>query len=96
MKISERDADDECEPIRIAPDPGFLSVEDMGRHRAEGHVPFRSWCEWCVAGRGVGEHHKRGLQNEIPVIAFDYLLVAKKGFYLPGTVDEATVAMKIW
>ena len=60
VEIIERELEEECEPMRIAPDPGLPSAEDMEKHRAEGHVPFRSWCEWCVGGRGVGEHHKQG------------------------------------
>ena len=24
------------------------------------HLPYRSWCPHCVAGKGVGGHHKRG------------------------------------
>ena len=65
VEITEQEAEEECEPMRIAPDPGLPSVGEMEKHRAEGHVPFRSWCEWCVAGRGVGEHHKQGPKSKI-------------------------------
>ena len=45
VEITEQEAEEEREPIRIAPDPGLPSAEDMEKHRAEGHVPFKSWCE---------------------------------------------------
>ncbi len=85
-EITEKEAEEECEPMRVAPDPGAPSAEDVEQHRAEGHVPYRSWCEWCVSGRGVGEHHKQGPKSKIPIIAFDYLLVTKNGIFNTGTV----------
>jgi hypothetical protein len=95
VEITEKEAEEECEPMRIAPDPGAPSAEEVERHRAEGHVPYRSWCEWCVSGRGVGEHHRRGPSSKIPIIAFDYLLVTKKGIYAKGAVEDGQVVLKI-
>ena len=79
VEITEREAQEEFEPLRIALDPGQPSAEDVERHRAEGHVPFRSWCEWCVKGRAVGEQHRSGPKSTVPVIASDHLVVTKEG-----------------
>ena len=95
VEITEEDAEEECEPMRVAPDPGAPTAEDVERHRAEGHCPYRSWCEWCVSGRGVGEHHKKGPKSTIPTIAFDYLVVTKKGIFAKNAVEESKVVLKI-
>ena len=35
------------------------TAEEMETHRAT-HLPYRSWCEDCVMGRGSGERHRSG------------------------------------
>ncbi len=95
VEITEQEAEEECEPMRIAPDPGKPTEAEMEQHRSEGHCPYRSWCEWCVEGRGVGEHHKSGPEGSIPVISFDYLLVTRKGIFLNGKVEPSKVVLKI-
>ena len=95
VEITEQEAEEECEPVRIAPDPGAPTKEEVEKHRSEGHCPYRCWCEWCVQGRGVGEHHKTGPEGAIPVISFDYLVVTRKGVFLKGAVEESKVVLKI-
>ena len=49
------------------------------------HVPFRSWCEFCVKGKSRANMHKKGgdnvrdpIQSEVPVIAMDYTFPRQK------------------
>ena len=88
------DAEDECEPRRVAPDPGSPTEQEREDHRID-HLPYRCWCEHCVMGRGVGEQHRRGPECKLPVISFDYLLVTKKGVFMKDEVRDEEVLLKI-
>ena len=57
------------------------SQKDIDEHEAGGHATYRTWCEACVEGRGVGEPHLRGKKQEskIPVLVFDYLFATSGG-----------------
>ena len=50
--------EDENEPVKMAKDPGQPSAEQEKEHRVD-HYPYRSWCKFCVMGRGVGFQHRR-------------------------------------
>ena len=58
--IDADEVEEDCAPLRIASDPGAPTAQDVEKHRAACHCPYRSWCEWCVQGRGVGEQHRTG------------------------------------
>ena len=47
----------ECVAPRILPDPGQPTQKQLEDHRID-HLPFRSWCPECVAGRATGEQHR--------------------------------------
>ena len=51
------DIEGEAEPARVPPDPGEPTPCQVEEHRANGHVPFRSWCKHCVAGRSDNPPH---------------------------------------
>ena len=38
------------------------------------HVPFRSWCPFCVAGKAVSDPHQKKMEGpgSVPVISIDY------------------------
>ena len=43
------------------------------------HVPFRSWCEFCIKGKAKADPHKRGTPEKskiekrgIPTVGTDY------------------------
>ena len=55
--IIKDDVDEEVEPVRIAPDPGKPTERQIEEHRIT-HLPFRSWCRWCILGRGRGLQHR--------------------------------------
>ena len=52
-EIPEDEAEDLL-PRRSSPDPGRPTQEEIDEHMID-HLPFRSWCEECVKGRGTGE-----------------------------------------
>ena len=35
--------------IRVPTGPATPSAEERALHEASGHVPYRSWCQWCRA-----------------------------------------------
>ena len=45
--------------IRVPTGPATPSAEEREReralHEASGHVPHRSWCQWCIAARSGGQ-----------------------------------------
>ena len=66
-------------PCRHQPHPGDPTPAQRAAHRAEGHIPFRSWCRHCVEGRATGEQHRqRTGTRAVCVFGFDYC------FYGPG------------
>ena len=61
------------------PDPRMPSPEEVAAHRID-HLPYRSWCKWCIMGRALGEQHKsREEISIIPVIGVDYFFLTSKG-----------------
>jgi hypothetical protein len=76
----EPDDDDlcqECAPKRTLPDPGQPTQQQLEDHRVD-HLPYRSWCPECVAGRATGEQHqKRGESKLITTFSMDYLFLTK-------------------
>ena len=39
------------------------NVEEIQEH-LRAHLPYRSWCQHCVSGRGVGTQHQRRTLSE--------------------------------
>ena len=65
----------EAENLRHAPDPGSPSFAEVEAHRCD-HFPFRSWCKFCVMGRGIGQQH-RSISHEsaVPRVGIDYYFI---------------------
>ena len=67
----------ECVAPRILPDPGLPTQKQLDDHRID-HLPFRSWCPECVAGRATGEQHiARKEEKQISTFSMDYLYLTK-------------------
>ena len=75
----EIEDDDEVQPAQILPDPGQPTAAQIECHRSEGHVTYRSWCKWCVQGRGRGLQHRAGGGSSIPRIGLDYFFTTSGG-----------------
>ena len=51
--------------------PSSPSKRERELHEAS-HIPFRSWCESCVAGRGRAKRHVAGRHEPANKLHFDY------------------------
>ena len=71
---------EEARRAKKARDPGAPSRADVEAHEAT-HLPFRSWCEVCVAGRSDNPAHHRVAREPggVPEIGFDYAFVRRQG-----------------
>ena len=69
IKISD-DIDGETETIKMASDPGKPTQRQVEEHRRT-HLPFRSWCRWCVLGRGRGMQHRACIGSIVPIVGLD-------------------------
>ena len=74
-EITIRDEEEQdAEPLKVARDPKLPSEDDVGCHRCS-HIPFRSWCRWCVMGRGRGDPHLTSAGSSIPIVGLDYFYI---------------------
>ena len=68
-------------PWRVR-EPGDPTPEERAQHELT-HLPFRSWCRFCVMGRGRQEGHFRQSKKEssdnMPEISLDYAFPASEG-----------------
>jgi hypothetical protein len=64
---------EEVAPLKAASAPTKPSAADVEEHNIT-HTPYRSWCDSCVEGRGLGEQRGRhtGRAHEIPRVGIDY------------------------
>ena len=54
------------------------TVEEGGRGPA-GHMPYRSWCAFCVMGRGKATPHKKQSREDgLPELHLDYCSMGTK------------------
>ena len=77
ISIEEENGDD-VEIPKMAKDPGQPTTRQVGEHKIV-HVPYRSWCKWCVLGRGRGIQHRGTTQSLISLIGLDYFYITKGG-----------------
>ena len=94
------DAQEESAPLRVARDPGLPTQSERDDHCTT-HWPYRSWCEDCVRGRGLGEQHRSGGPGrDLPVLSFDYLFVtggkmARRDELNDDEADNATLKILV-
>ena len=71
----------EVRQVRFKRSPSMPSKKEVIQHRTNAHLPFRSWCSKCVAGRAADDAHRtrHGEEdNASPEIAFDYCHLKNK------------------
>ena len=72
------------ETCRVLPTLGNPTDAQREEHLASGHIPYRTWCEECVASRATGEPHRgRTGERTTCVFAFDYFYLSKSGSVIP-------------
>ena len=80
----------EVEPLKFARDPGNPTKKQIEQHRWC-HLPYRSWCRWCVLGRGRGLQHRARIGSVVPIVGIDYFFLTSSGVKLKeelGIGDE--------
>ena len=70
----EDDPDGDEEAMNVMKSPKDPSQQELEDHRTS-HIPYRSWCRWCVLGRGRGLKHTTGQNSDIPIIGVDYFFI---------------------
>ena len=50
-------------PPRELPSPKTPSEAERRRHELT-HLPYASWCPFCVAGKRANSHHRRSHEKE--------------------------------
>ena len=76
--IDEEDPEDTA-PMRTMTSPKQPTEDEVEQHRID-HQPFRSWCKWCVMGRGLGQPHTgSSRQSSIPIVGIDYFFITSEG-----------------
>ena len=78
----EKEFDDSEEAVvpRQLRRPNQPTQKQIDEHRCASHIPYRSWCKWCVGGRGLHDPHKTGVEEDkldksIPCISMDYVFM---------------------
>jgi hypothetical protein len=67
----------EAEVIKRIQDPVKPSKEEVAAHEMF-HLPYRSWCEVCVRGRGKSMPHYKGRgERGLPELHFDYMFLGE-------------------
>ena len=89
--ICEEKESEEARPPEVLRDPGAPTKKEMEEHYTT-HLPFRSWCPHCVAGKAQDRPHRmkkeEQMDKQVPEIVFDY------GFF-GGKEDEETLAVQV-
>ena len=74
MTNEDDDNDDKSHmPPRMLTYPSMPSRQEVQEHNIT-HLPFRSWCPFCVAGKATCAPHRRGVghnDDAVPLVAFD-------------------------
>ena len=61
----------------MAKAPREPTQAEIEAHELRGHVPYRSWCAGCVAGRCPDGRHEKSVEQldssfVVPTVEFDY------------------------
>ena len=78
---------EEFQVARGAARPKAPSREAQMRHNLT-HLPYASWCPWCVMGRKANAPHyrsKSGSDRSLPLLVADYAFVRDKDDAVPIT-----------
>ncbi len=70
---------DERAPVAV-PKVKSPTKEEIERHMIT-HMPYRSWCKACVAGRGRSRYHREQEEDrstETKVVSMDYAFLGPR------------------
>ena len=89
-EVIEENREEEVEKPKTFPTPALPTMSELNEHRSSGRIPYRSWCNECVEGRGREMAHEASKKdgNDIAVIGFDYLFLDKTGCWVHQVHSE--------
>ena len=60
-------------------DPRLPSKREVEDHFLSAHMPYRSWCTFCVMGKGkTASHHQQSREDGLPELHLDYCFMSTK------------------
>ena len=98
-EVETEDVTEETPELKYPSIPTKPDEAEVEKHRKT-HWPYRSWCECCNQGRGLGEQRGRSKNGEhdIPIIGVDYFFITGEGVktkkeleYADGAEGEASI-----
>ena len=96
----EEEAPEEARPAKPARSPILPTAAQREEHEAT-HLPFRSWCRFCVSGRRDSQPHSRIPQEHgAQEVSLDYCFIRRREEEQTMTIlllkDRATRAIRAW
>ncbi len=85
------DGDLDFEPLRRPANPVRPPGAVVEEHRLC-HWPYRSWCDECVRGRGLGDQHRINPRpHDIPIIGVDFWYITKGTILKRGELEHPKI-----
>ena len=80
-KCEDGEPQEEVRAPEIDTRPEAPTQAEIGAHYPM-HTEFRSWCSYCVEGKGVSRHHEKGKEEEATgiTVSDDYCFWAPEEF----------------
>ena len=83
MECGECEVEEEEEgrqPVMKKAPPRVSKAEREAHERT--HTPFRTWCKYCMRGRGQNQHHRTNKEEEetgkVPRVSLDYMFMSQE------------------
>ena len=79
--VEECEVQTEAQRPNALRDPGTPTAQEVAEHCVT-HMPYRSWCPSCVAGKARDRGHYRqpdSSAKQVPEIVFDYCFLGTEG-----------------
>ena len=84
IEVAMKQYQDETRDVEIAEIPKQPTARERALHEVT-HLPYRPWCQHCVATRSYGDHHatvadpEETAQRERPTIQADFFFCEERG-----------------
>ena len=64
---------------RLSPNPVNPAQAEIDHREAQGHVPLRSWCRWCLRGKARElPHSTQTKEHDVPAFHSGYGFLGEK------------------
>ena len=78
-EMGDEEQEEEHQKARAVASPDLPSRREAEDHNLT-HIPFRSWCNRCLRGRGRRSAHKRRhTKGEVTTCSLDYMYLTEEG-----------------